>query len=106
MITQRVYLGSTAPLKFHNLISEVVNFKTFLKTKNANICFNNINFVIRKVIPEPSSFGIEEIKMDNKVFSVAEFECSVFDTFLNLKIHQKQSIKFALTFALNKNCEK
>lgn len=65
-IDHRAYLSGLAALRFHNLIPEVVNFKTFFETKNAKISSTNINFEIRKVNPELTSFGIEEINVDNK----------------------------------------
>lgn len=88
-IDHRAYLSGLAALRFHNLIPEVVNFKTFFGTKNAKISSNNINFEIRKVNPELTSFGIEEINVDNKIFRVAEPERAIFDTFLSLKMSPK-----------------
>jgi predicted transcriptional regulator of viral defense system len=88
-IDNRAYLSGLAALRFHNLIPDVINFKTFFGTKSAKINTSNICFEIKKVDPELTVFGIEEIKVDNKCFRVAEPVRAIFDTFLSLKISPK-----------------
>lgn len=88
-IDNKAYLSGLAALRFHNLIPEVVNFKTFFGTKSAKISSSNINFEIKKVDLELTSIGIEEIKVDNKIFRVAEPARAIFDTFLSLKMSPK-----------------
>jgi predicted transcriptional regulator of viral defense system len=88
-IDDQAYLSGLAALRFHNLIPEVVNFKTFFGIKSAKINASNIHFEIKKVDPELTSFGIEEIMVEDKCFRIADPARAIFDTFLTLRVSPK-----------------
>lgn len=85
-IDKHAYLSGLAALRFHNLIPEVVNFKTFFGTKSTIINVSPIHFEIKKISLELTSLGIEEIKVYDKYFRVAEPARAILDTFLILRI--------------------
>ena len=88
-IDKQSYLSGLAALRFHNLIPEVVNFKIFFGTKNANVNSSNIRFEIKKIDSELTSLGIEEVKVADKTFRVADPVRAIFDVFLGLKMSPK-----------------
>lgn len=48
-IDHSAYLSGLAALRFHNIIPEIVNFKTFFGTKKSTVDRKDIHFEIRKV---------------------------------------------------------
>lgn len=88
-IDNTAYLSGLAALRFHNLIPEVVNFKTFFGTKGIQISANNISFEIKKIDPELTLIGIEEISVEDKIFRIATPARAIFDIFMGLKMAPK-----------------
>ena len=88
-IDHNAYLSGVAALRFHNLIPEIVNFKTFFGTKKVKVDTKDIHFEIKKVDPELTSFGIEEIAVGGSKFRVADPVKAILDTFVSMKTSPK-----------------
>jgi predicted transcriptional regulator of viral defense system len=88
-IDPSAYLSGIAALRFHNLIPEIVNFKTFFGAKKVKVNTKEIHFEIKKVDPEQTSFGVEEIMVGGSIFRVADPLRAIFDTFVSLKTSPK-----------------
>ena len=88
-IDHSAYLSGIAALRFHNLIPEVVNFKTFFGTKKVKVDTKDIHFEIKKVDPELTLFGIEEIAVGGSKFRVADPVKAILDTFVSMKTSPK-----------------
>ena len=83
------YLSGVAALRFHNLIPEIVNFKTFFGTKKATVDTKDIYFEIKKVDLEQTSFGVEEITVGGTNYRVADPVKAILDAFVSLKTSPK-----------------
>ena len=88
-IDHSAYLSGVAALRFHNLIPEIVNFKTFFGTKKVKVDTKDIHFEIKKVDSELTSFGIEEIAVGGSKFRVADPVKAILDTFVSMKASPK-----------------
>ena len=88
-IDSKAYLSGIAALRFHNLIPEIVNFKTFFGTKKVKVDAKDIHFEIKKVDPALTSFGIEEITVGGSKFRVADPTKAILDIFVLMKTSPK-----------------
>lgn len=88
-IDHSAYLSGIAALRFHNLIPEIVNFKTFFGAKKVKVDTRDIHFEIKKVDPEQTSFGVEEIAVGGSKFRVADPVKAILDTFVSMKTSPK-----------------
>ncbi len=88
-IDKNSFLSGMGALRFHNLIPEVVNFKTFYGTKSAKIDIPEIHFEIKKIDTELTTFGIEEVSTGEGTVRVAEPVRAILDTFMALKMSPK-----------------
>ncbi|MBK7963693.1 MAG: hypothetical protein IPK04_22335 [Bdellovibrionales bacterium] len=84
-IDHSAYLSGIAALRFHNLIPEIVKFKTFFGVKKVKVDTKDIHFEIKKVDPEQTSFGVEEIAVAGAKFRVADPAKAILDTFISMK---------------------
>lgn len=92
-IDHSAYLSGVAALRFHNLIPEIVNFKTFFGTKKVKVDSKDLHFEIKKVNPELMSFGIEEMTVGQSKFRVADPVKAILDIFVSMKTAPKTRIQ-------------
>lgn len=88
-IDQSAYLSGMGALRFHNLVPEIVNFKTFFGSKQAKVDTQDIHFEIKKVDLAQTSFGVEEITVGDSKFRIADPAKAILDTFLMMRISPK-----------------
>jgi predicted transcriptional regulator of viral defense system len=88
-IDQSAFLSGLAALRFHNLIPDTINFKTFTGTKSAKIHSNTMNFEIKKVSTDQLSFGIQTLNVSGNQIRVADMTRAIMDTLIEQKLNPK-----------------
>lgn len=88
-IDHSAYLSGIAALRFHNLIPEIVNFKTFFGAKKVKVDKKDIHFEIKRVDHDQTLFGVEEIAVGGSKFRVADPVKAILDTFISMKTSPK-----------------
>ncbi len=88
-IDHSAYLSGIAALRFHNLVPDVVNFKTFFGTKKVTVDTKDVHFEIKKVDIEQTAFGVDEVVIAGSKFRVADPAKAILDTFVSLKASPK-----------------
>jgi predicted transcriptional regulator of viral defense system len=89
LIDHKAFLSGLAALRFHNLIPETINYKTFTGAKSAKIYSKNINFEIKKVSADQLSFGIQTVNIGENQIRVADMIRAIMDTLIEQKLNLK-----------------
>lgn len=89
VIDHKAFLSGLAGMRFHNLIPETINFKTFTGTKAANIHSGNMNFEIRKTAEDQLGFGVQTIKINGQQVRIADPVRAIMDTLIEQKLVPK-----------------
>ncbi len=88
-IDNKSFLSGLGALRFHNLIPEIVKYKTFLGTKEARVDSGNIHFEIKRMPEDQTIFGIEHVKLASETIRVADPIRAIMDILLNQKLELK-----------------
>lgn len=89
IIDPKAFLSGLAALRFHNLIPETINFKTFTGAKSAKIHSGNMNFEIRKTAEDQLGFGIQTINVNGQKVRIADPVRAIMDTLIEQKLAPK-----------------
>lgn len=89
VIDHAAFLSGLAALRFHNLIPETINYKTFTGTKSTKIHTKNMNFEIKKVSTDQLSFGVQIVNVGENQIRVADPTRAIMDTLIEQKLNPK-----------------
>lgn len=85
-IDNQSYLTGMGALRFHNLIPDIVNQRTYRGKKNVTVNQPFLHFEIKKNSAEYLSLGVLEISVENKKIRVANPTLAILDIFIDLKM--------------------
>lgn len=103
VIDQKSFLSGLAALRFHDLIPETINFKTFTGTKSAKIHTENMNFEIKKVADDQLNFGIQTINMNGNNIRIADPVRAIMDILMEQKLTPKNRNQICAFFRIDED---
>jgi predicted transcriptional regulator of viral defense system len=81
-IDERAFLSGIGALRFHDLIPEVVKFKTFFGLKEASVDAEPVHFRIKRLREDLMNFGIEEVKVPAGLLRISDPVRAIMDALL------------------------
>lgn len=102
-IDERSFLSGLGALRFHNLIPETVNYKTFIGRKAAKVHATNVNFEIRKMPDDQLSFGVDLVQVGDFNLRIADPVRAIMDTLIDQKLAPKNRHQICAYFRIDED---
>lgn len=102
-IDNSAFLSGLGALRYHNLIPEIVNYKTFLGRKSAKVNQKNICFEIKKIPADQINFGVETISVAGAPIRVADPVRALMDALIEQRLSPKNRQQICSYFRIDED---
>ncbi len=102
-IDDSAFLSGLGALRYHNLIPEIVNYKTFFGRKSAKVNQKHIRFEIKKIPLDQINFGVESVSVAGTRMRIADPVRAIMDALIEQNLSPKNRYQICSYFRIDED---